>query len=207
MLQNPTHQYTTSGVYQVSLVATNAFGSDSTSISVTVSVVSAAFTVSGLQQIGQSLQFTAATQGAASYLWNFGDGFLSTLTNPTHTYTAAGSYPVTLTVTSGPCVVTLTDTITILPVGIDYPEGITYLSLLPNPFKDDVTIEFVLSGEKVISLKVNDVLGRVVKEMVTDSKLPAGKYTFKFTGDAPGAYMVIFHIDGIPFTQRVLKIK
>jgi hypothetical protein len=149
-----------SGVYQVSLVATNAFGSDSTSISVIVSVVSAAFTVSGLQQIGQSLQFTAATQGATAYLWNFGDGFLSTLANPTHIYTAAGSYPVTLTVTSGPCVVTLTDTITILPVGIDYPEGITYLSLLPNPFKDDVTIEFVLSGEKVISLQVNDVLGQ-----------------------------------------------
>lgn len=207
VLQNPTHQYTTSGVYQVSLVATNAFGSDSTSISVTVSVVSAAFTVSGLQQLGQSLQFTAATQGATAYLWNFGDGFLSTLANPTHIYTAAGSYPVTLTVTSGPCVVTLTDTITILPVGIDYPEGITYLSLLPNPFKDDVTIEFVLSGEKVISLQVNDVLGQVVKELVTDSKLPAGKYTFKFSGDAPGAYMVIFHIDGIPFTQRILKIK
>jgi Zn-dependent metalloprotease/uncharacterized membrane protein len=206
-VQNPTHQYTSSGVYQVSLVASNAFGSDSTTISVTVSVVSAAFTVSGLQQIGQSLQFTAATQTAATYLWNFGDGFLSTLVNPTHTYTAAGSYPVTLTVTSGSCVVTLTDTIVILPVGIDFPEGVTYLSLLPNPFKDDITIEFVLDGEREISLQINDVLGRVVKEYARDSKFASGKHTFKFTGDAPGAYMMIFHIDGVPFTQRILKIK
>jgi PKD repeat protein len=154
VLQNPTHQYASSGVYQVSLVATNAFGSDSTSISVTVSVVSAAFTVSGLQQIGQTLQFTAATQTAATYLWNFGDGFLSTLINPTHIYTAAGSYPVTLTVTSGSCVVNLTDTIVILPVGIDLPEGMSSLTLLPNPFKDDVTIEFELNGEREISLQI-----------------------------------------------------
>ena len=32
--------------------------------------------------------------------WNFGDGAQSTLQNPSHTYTAAGSYTVTLTVTN-----------------------------------------------------------------------------------------------------------
>ncbi|MBL0071718.1 MAG: T9SS type A sorting domain-containing protein [Bacteroidetes bacterium] len=132
---------------------------------------------------------------------------MSTLINPTHIYTAAGSYPVTLTVTSGSCVVNLTDTIVILPVGIDLPEGMSSLTLLPNPFKDDVTIEFELNGEREISLQINDVLGRVVKEFARDLKLATGKHTFKFTGDAPGAYMVIFHIDGVPFTQRVLKIK
>jgi PKD repeat protein len=36
-----------------------------------------------------------------SYVWNFGDGVTSTLTSPTHAYTAAGSYTVTLTVTNG----------------------------------------------------------------------------------------------------------
>jgi len=35
----------------------------------------------------------------ASYSWNFGDGTTSTLANPSHTYTAADTYNVTLTVT------------------------------------------------------------------------------------------------------------
>jgi PKD repeat protein len=35
----------------------------------------------------------------ASYSWNFGDGATSTAQNPSHTYAAAGSHTVTLTVT------------------------------------------------------------------------------------------------------------
>jgi PKD repeat protein len=35
----------------------------------------------------------------ASYLWNFGDGSTSTNANPSHTYSDAGTYDVTLTVT------------------------------------------------------------------------------------------------------------
>jgi glucose/arabinose dehydrogenase len=37
--------------------------------------------------------------GALTYSWNFGDGTTSTATNPTKTYTANGTYNVTLTVT------------------------------------------------------------------------------------------------------------
>jgi PKD repeat protein len=50
-----------------------------------------------------SASFTAtatAAQGTiSSYAWNFGDGQTGTGANPTHVYTAAGTYPVTLTVT------------------------------------------------------------------------------------------------------------
>jgi PKD repeat protein len=36
-----------------------------------------------------------------TWAWNFGDGSTSTLHNPTHTYTTAGTYTANLTVTSG----------------------------------------------------------------------------------------------------------
>jgi PKD repeat protein len=42
-----------------------------------------------------------STNPVTSWAWDFGDGGTSTLQNPTHTYTAAGSYTVALTV-SGP---------------------------------------------------------------------------------------------------------
>lgn len=44
---------------------------------------------------------TGAAFSATSWSWNFGDGGSSTLSNPSHTYTASGSYTVTLTVSDG----------------------------------------------------------------------------------------------------------
>jgi vibriolysin len=44
--------------------------------------------------------FTDLSQAASSWSWNFGDGQTSTLKNPSHTYTAMGTYTVTLTATN-----------------------------------------------------------------------------------------------------------
>ncbi len=43
-----------------------------------------------------SVQFTDTSVGAINWLWDFGDGGTSTLQNPLHTYTVAGSYTVVL---------------------------------------------------------------------------------------------------------------
>lgn len=43
------------------------------------------------------MQFTNTSEDAVSYLWDFGDGFTSTSENPSHIYTVAGNYNVTLT--------------------------------------------------------------------------------------------------------------
>jgi len=42
--------------------------------------------------------FSSDPNGVSSWLWDFGDGTTSTSQNPTHTYTSAGSYTVSLTV-------------------------------------------------------------------------------------------------------------
>jgi parallel beta-helix repeat protein len=63
----------------------------------------AAFTANSTNPlINQSVQFTDQSIGATplTYSWNFGDGSTSTLQNPTHTYTSAGNYTVTETVTN-----------------------------------------------------------------------------------------------------------
>lgn len=49
----------------------------------------------------QSVQFTDTSMGPpTSWLWNFGDGTTSTLQNPTHSYSNAGRYDISLTVTN-----------------------------------------------------------------------------------------------------------
>lgn len=52
---------------------------------------------------GNTINFTnSSTLCPTGYAWDFGDGNTSTVQNPSHTYSTAGTYNVTLT-SSGPC--------------------------------------------------------------------------------------------------------
>lgn len=65
--------------------------------------------------------FTNSTTGAATFAWNFGDGGTDVLENPSHVYTAIGTYTVQLIATSGlGCVDSLSQSIqlTAPPVAI-----------------------------------------------------------------------------------------
>lgn len=100
--QNPSHAYAAAGDYTVTLVVTSPYDNDTYTQSVTIyEPATADFTVSGSQLAGQLLTFTNLSGGTGplTYEWDFGDGATSTEMNPTHTYAAAGSYTVTLTVT------------------------------------------------------------------------------------------------------------
>jgi hypothetical protein len=69
--------------------------------------------------VGIPVQFTGSASGGTSpytWAWTFGDSGTAATQNPTHTYTAVGTYNVTLTVTdSSKAVVTDTTTATISP--------------------------------------------------------------------------------------------
>jgi PKD repeat protein len=49
----------------------------------------------------ETVSFSDLTVGANTWLWDFGDGNLSTLQNPTHTYKLEGTYTVTLCAGNG----------------------------------------------------------------------------------------------------------
>ncbi|MFM7823814.1 MAG: PKD domain-containing protein, partial [Bacteroidota bacterium] len=74
-----------------------------------------------------AVQFVDLSIGATSWFWNFGDGFTSTLQNPTHTYQDSGSYTVTLITSNNTgcsSFYTLPNPITIYPL----PEAIATVS-------------------------------------------------------------------------------
>jgi PKD repeat protein len=63
---------------------------------------------------GQAVQFTdTSTGGPTSWQWNFGDGATSTTQNPSHAYTAAASYTVTLKAANSAGANTLSQTVTV----------------------------------------------------------------------------------------------
>jgi len=104
-LQNPSHTYNAAGTYTASLTVTGAGGSDTASATITVNAPApvASFTASPTSGIAPlSVSFTDTSSGTiTARAWDFGDGGVSSASNPSHTYTSAGTYTVSLTV-SGP---------------------------------------------------------------------------------------------------------
>ena len=101
-LANPSHTFSASGVYTVTLTTVSTFGCTNTStqtITVGPSPV-AAFSATTVCT-NTPMQFTDNSQNTANWFWNFGDpltlGDTSLLQNPTYTYTTAGTYTVILT--------------------------------------------------------------------------------------------------------------
>jgi len=103
--QNVTHTYENSGNYTVTLTATNDEGSNTTTkygfilVSKAIGIPSASFTAdSTTGDAPLTVQFTDSSSNTpTAWVWSFGDGESSTLPNPSHTYTTAGSYTVSLT--------------------------------------------------------------------------------------------------------------
>ncbi|NDI98087.1 T9SS type B sorting domain-containing protein [Flavobacterium sp. LaA7.5] len=102
-------------------------------------------------------------------LWNFGDGTTSTETNPSHTYTAIGIYPVSADITRNGEVYNITNDITIHNV----PVANTALTLTEcDPDNNGVTI-FNLTGNNSAILGTQSATGYDVKYFETQADADA----------------------------------
>ena len=141
--QNPSHTYTSTGDFTVSLTVSGPAGSNTETktdyIHVSAQPVPpvadfSASLISGNRPL--AVDFTDESNGTVtSWSWDFGDGYVSTEENPSHTYYFTGDYTVTLTV-SGPVG---SDSQT-AAVHVDQAlpaEGLTY-----KTFVDDVKVTY-----------------------------------------------------------------
>ncbi|MAB80321.1 MAG: hypothetical protein CMJ89_13285 [Planctomycetes bacterium] len=123
--QNPVHTYPQAGTYSVILSVNGPEGEDSLS-QVGMIVVNPAGTQAAFDalptrgEVPLIVSFMdRSSGGATSWNWDFGDGSTSTLQNPTHSFSAVGTYTISLTAdgTSGTDTRVRTDLIVVNPVG------------------------------------------------------------------------------------------
>lgn len=120
-----------------------------------------------------------------NYLWDFGDGFTSTLTEPSHLYATVGEYTITLTVTTaGGCTATYTKDIII------YAEpvlDIIFNDPVCNGFSDGSVTAFVAGGSGTFDIEIRDEDGVMLNAAGsnTANSLTAGTYFVTVT-DASG---------------------
>lgn len=120
---NPTHEYTTPGVYNVTLISSNGDLFDQIIKEIEIFILpSAAFTFSSNNEFKapSEITFTNTSLNGESYEWEFGDGQTSTLQNPIHSYTTEGTYSAKLKVFNSVGQSEKTETITILnPLSVE----------------------------------------------------------------------------------------
>lgn len=114
----PTQFYSTPGTYNVTLTVANNRGClDTESKTIRVrETPNAGFTVSSVCLNTAASFVDQSTSGGdpiTSYQWFFGDGFTSTQQNPSHLYTAFGTYTVRQIVNTGFCTDTASLTVTV----------------------------------------------------------------------------------------------
>jgi PKD repeat protein len=148
--------------------------------------------------------FTNQSTNAISYSWNFGDGSpADNSANPYHTYSANGTYTVTLTAT-GPCGAdTYTMVVTISQVGLQDVDLSNTLSLFPNPNDGNFTLSFEFVKEKDVTIQVLDVSGRIVFEDQENGILTYDKQ-IGLESEESGMYFVrILTTEGV-VTQKIM---
>ncbi len=157
--QHPTHSYTTTGSYTVSLTASNAYGSDllerTDYIDAGGGVPVVSFSVDRtVVPMDTLISFTDESENSpTNWLWDFGDGSSSTEQDPTHSYTTVGTYPVSLTASNGYGSDTeiRTDYITVTEAGSeeDYIQFNPHLGYGTMSDIDDNTYKTIQIGDQV----------------------------------------------------------
>ncbi len=134
---NPSKTYSAAGSYSVVLTVTDNGGlTNSITRSVTVStaanvapVANYSFSTSGLTATFTDSS-TDSDGSIASRSWNFGDSTTSTVTNPSKTYSAAGTFNVVLTVTdNGGVTNSITRAVTVSTSGTELSNGVAKTGL------------------------------------------------------------------------------
>jgi hypothetical protein len=133
--------------------------------------------------VGEDVTFTNLSEGAISYLWNFGNGSTSSEFEPTTVFNSVESYTVTLTAFNATCSDQFTFDVDV-NVGVNELEAIE-LKLYPIPANEVLNIQ---SNSLISSIEVHDLAGRIVlsQGIVNGNKLAlnirslaAGSYVLK----------------------------
>ena len=180
---NPQHTYTQPGIYAVCLTVSDSATSCQTTTCDSVQVVPATCIADFSYRVNNnSVQFSNHSSGnSLNYSWDFGDGHMGSSAGAFHSYSAAGTYTVTLIVSNNFCSDTVAKTVTISGPTQSILRGNVYLG--PTQMTAD---------EGVVYLIQYDSASQTLTALDTTS-IDSGMYFF--SNVSPGSYLVKAALD------------
>jgi len=88
------------------------------------------------------------------------------------------------------------------------PSNFVLQQNFPNPFNPSTTIKFSIPSESFTTLKVYDILGNEIAELVNE-QLAAGNYKFNFAADnlSSGVYFYTIHAGEFTETKKMMLLR
>ena len=152
-----------------SVTGTNSSGcSSQANVIITVesnpTVIANANSTSAL--VGDNIQFNSNGSNAANYAWQFGDGNISAISNPVHSYNNSGTFNIQLTGynISGNCSNQDSFSINISDNNLNINKISTdEMAIVPNPNQGLFNIQFKKTTDEYAKIEVLNNLGELVK--------------------------------------------
>ncbi len=186
--------YSAPGLKTVALNITSISGSDVFSSDITINPTPVAdfdFTVDA-----GVFQFDNTSSNATGYLWDFGDGNISTDEDPVHEFDVAGTYVITLTATGICGTSTVTETVVFTSAGLVSTSGVM---VYPNPSDDIFYVSLPEFKEGLLT--VSDITGRKLLELPADNSTVA----LDLSHYADGVYMLRIRLDEEQWYVKLVK--
>lgn len=196
--QNPSVTYNSEGSFAVTLIASNAYGSDTLFADNLITVANPVLTISVTNEtIAGAMDGTASvvvTGGSAPYIYNWSNSS----NTPSISSLSAGTYSVVVVDANGciataPAIVGVGAALNLIEVQLTY-------SLHPNPVTSSLIIEM---NEKADMIEILDVLGRVV---FTNTAINS-KQNIDMMKYQNGIYLVKIYLGNHVITEKVILQK
>jgi hypothetical protein len=209
-ISNPTAIYLISGTYNVYLKVTDANGcKDSITKSVIIDSLDAGFTYSYVTGTNTDYKLIANYKKYTSYSWDFGDGSaLGSGDSLVHAYNY-GYYLIMLTIKDkNNCSATFKDSLRVVITSISQEQPGFEIKLFPQPFTDNLNIEYSLDKPVNLKLSLCDMSGKMLTELF-NSRQQEGRHKLQFnTGQyRAGMYLLRMQVNGDIITKEVLLVR
>jgi len=144
------------------------------------------------------------SEGPTTYDWDFGDGASSTQIDPTHVYTAAGTYLVTLTVTNDCGTATFSDSVTLTTVGLEEIGDGNSLSIYPNPNNGSFTLDISLLDNADVKVRVTNELGQAIYTNALGEVTGNSTEMIDLGTVQSGLYFITVIVDDNPYVSKFI---
>jgi PKD repeat protein len=154
-----------------------------------------------------SVRFTSKTSESFTLIWDFGDGTQDFSLNPTHLFATKKIYQIRLIAINDCGRDTIIRTIDLKTNGVN-DVNFSDFSAAPNPFSNELTIQFSLQKTERISLQLYDLTGKLMENWLENELYTEGSFRRNFsTNDLlSGVYLLQVRVGNSVFYRKVVKL-